>query len=243
MKASYSSFVRMAFGVWLLVFFLQSALAVKRLEFLAEQFGFLPPAVIQVMTMAGFLAALSFATGKAVRISSVVLLLSLHALLFAIPRFRTVVFPHISIVLVIFALYYQAGILSERKVWYLPLFLGIYAGFSVSGISKLFFGLWNNGEMVRGQCDLSLAATLGICENLPSARLALIVAVIEVASFPLVLLSRTRPLIWAVSTLLHFLIIFFVPQFSTRTGFFLVQLFLFDPAWMSSPPYAQRQTN
>lgn len=245
---SYFFWLRLLLGAWVLAFFAEALVFLDRFAYLAKLFSGVDAILFAVFMCVGFVASLAFLIGVQVRLSALTALIAMQFLIQAIPRFRIVPLPYISILLLVMTLFYQSsGLLgsrarlTDRKIWYLPLLLGIYAGFSVSGLSKLFFEPWKTGAMIGGQCELSMISSVmgpTFCNQLPREAMAYGIAWIEILSFPLALFPQTRPMIWLVSTILHLGTVFFVPQFPTRNGVFITQLFLFDPEWIRHRSFA-----
>ena len=99
--------MRVFLGIWLLFFFAESAGLMDRYKFVAGLFDNVPPLPFSIAIFVGLAASIAFIAGVWVRFSALAMLMALQLFLFAIPRFRIVAFPYISIMLLVTALFYR----------------------------------------------------------------------------------------------------------------------------------------
>lgn len=179
----------------------------------------------------GALASFSFAIGFFVSISALTILVCMQVSLFALPIIKEIQYPFFSILLVIFALAPKKPALH----WQRALFFSVYLGFTLSGISKLFYAGWFTGTAVKMLCLKSpLALSELFCAQPQWKYFAFFPLFVEVFSLPMALWPKTRLLTWSLNTLLHCLILFIIPLWPVSFGVLTMQLFLFEPSWLKT---------
>lgn len=184
----------------------------------------------------GFAAALAFATGAFTRVAAVPLILSYQLAIHAFPPARQLHVAYFSMMFLVYALFFEGPRFSFRggklaRGWRLPLLLAVYLGFTVSGLSKLFFPPWPHGTVIQMSCPVSpLARLFGghVCALIPMKLAAWLVLAFEILAFPLALFPRTRRLAWWLTTALHFGILALVNLPQISIGVLIFQLFLYE---------------
>jgi hypothetical protein len=110
--------------------------------------------------------------------------------------------------------------------------------YSYSGFYKLLTPAWKDGSALFWILQNPLSRENLFCRlmlELPSPclmGLTWMAAWLEFLYWPLALFRRTRPWIWTAMVMVHLALIFLMDFFWISWGMILVQLFLFDPAWI-----------
>ncbi len=112
--------------------------------------------------------------------------------------------------------------------------------YSYSGFYKLLTPAWKDGTALFWILQHPLSRENLFCRallGLPGPclmGLTWIVAWMEFLYWPLALFRRARPWVWTETILLHLALMLLMDFFWISWGMILVQLFLFDPAWLKS---------
>lgn len=223
-------FVRLVLAIQLVYLFGFLLLRQNEVEILLYESPINLP-TLTLVAILGALAALSFALGFFVSISALTIFVCMHVSLFALPIIKEIQYPYFSILLVIFAL-------APKKTplqWQRALFFAVYLGFTLSGISKLFYAGWFTGTAVKMLCLKSpLALSELLCAEPQWKYLAIFPLFVETASLPMALWPKTRLLTWTLNTLLHCAVLFIIPLWPVSFGVLSMQLFLFEPSWLKT---------
>lgn len=196
----------------------------------------LAPAVL--VGVAGALSGIWLLSGFGTRWAAVAALVVFLANFQLFSMMREVQCASISISLVVLALFYRGrgfreGALEEAAFWRPLLTLAAYLGFSLAGASKLFYlGAWLNGSALALLCERGWVGAWGGCALLPTVVLGYFTVGAELLSLPLALWKKTRPLAWALNTLVHLGALFVAGMPPVSLGMLLLQLLLLDPSWL-----------
>jgi hypothetical protein len=206
----------------------------------------IPAGGMTTLMFVGALASLTFAAGICTRISAFLQLVALVFFLHVFVWLYSVELVHMAFLLVIYGLFARPSSwfspwdceLEQKKIWFLPTFLVCYLGFSISGLSKSFYDGWFNGYVVDRLCQhhspLSILLGTDVCGHLPARPMGAFIVVAEVLTFPLAIWKSTRGLAWLLFTLVNVGAYLMVPFLAlVTTGMMIVQLFLFDPEWLT----------
>lgn len=146
---------------------------------------------------------------------------------------------YISLILLVFAFFGSAlgkkG--TTNSTWHSALFLAVYLGFSVSGLSKLFYEPWLNGEAIHYLFSTSQIGNMNgtlVGAFIPKTPMGYLVLFVEIMSLPLAIFKRTQPLAWVLNTALHLCIPIFLYVWPVSFGVLLMQMVLFDVRWFAS---------
>jgi len=161
----------------------------------------------------------------------------------ALPVPKEVQASYISLILLLYALFAKNNkhsrlmgtTFGEVSSWHLALFLAVYFGFSVSGLSKLFYQPWLNGEAINYICTTGQIGNLvgsSLCALLPKTLLGFFVLFIEIVALPMAIFKRTRPFAWLLNSSLHIFAPIFLYIWPVSFGVLLMQLVLFDKSWL-----------
>jgi hypothetical protein len=209
---------------------------------LGSQQGVLKALTLGVPIIAIILCALFF-LGIFVPLASLSLFLCYQFEFTFLPIPKEVQAAYISIILLLYTFFHKKtngfsclkSTLSDSSSWYLALFLAVYLGFSVSGLSKLFYEPWLNGKAISYFCTTSQIGILNntlLCSMVPKSLMGFIVLFVEITSLPLALFRKTRPVTWFLNTCLHLCIPFFLYVWPVSVGVLLMQMILFDSRWI-----------
>jgi hypothetical protein len=205
------------------------------------------PSAVSFLTWAaaiGTVAGLAFSIGLATRIAAFLSLILSLGFVSAFLWFASIELIHLQFIILLYILFGRQEtwfspfrfMLSERKIWYLPLFLVFYFGFSISGISKSLYEGWSNGYVVHFLCEahspLAEIAGTGACAYLPARISGIVILLCEILSFPLAIFKSTRFFAWILFTGVNLGAYAMIRLAPVTTGMMIVQLFLFDPAWL-----------
>ncbi|MGZ3706912.1 MAG: hypothetical protein ACXVA8_12865, partial [Bdellovibrionota bacterium] len=229
--------VRLAIGSLLFYFFFCRLLYAEEFFFLARGYHSVSSFDLALISWGGILFSALFFLGICTPISALGAFLFLQAADYALPVLRQVEHSYFSLLLLTFALFCRNTKLfsfSECRmvrhwVWRIPIFFAVYLGFSISGWSKVFYEGWFTGYAIEHLCSGSpVAWAIGqnFCSFIPAKALGIGVLLAETLSLPMAIFRRTRPLTWALNTMLHLGALFLVPLAPTSLGILAMQLFL-----------------
>jgi hypothetical protein len=161
---------------------------------------------LSLICVLGFLFSGLFAFGRFTKMSAVALILSSQIIFLIYFWFKETQWFLIGI-LVIHLLYGSKEGRFSTLFWRTPFFLAVYLGFTISGLSKLFYPGWWNGEVIFAVLTnhpVGPGWPVEFVELLPLRFIAYFTLAAETLSFPLALWPRTRRFAWWLNTLLHF---------------------------------------
>lgn len=250
---SKTSLVRMTLALYLAYFFISLILQKSLVENLVANTNNHLHWFIVLGPIVGTVLCLLFLLGVIVNYSAFGLFLCYQMGFILLPIPKEVQASYISIILLVFVLFHkkedQKKILNSQlnnsSQWYLCLFLAVYFGFTISGLSKVFYEPWLNGKAVDYFCTTSnIGNFMGsfLCALLPKTFLGYLVLFIEISSFPLALFKKTRPLTWILNTILHISIPIFLYVWPVSFGVLLMQILLLDPQWIKQRTQFLRTT-
>ena len=113
---------------------------------------------------------------------------------------------YVSFSLLIYALFAMKNGSMSTDFWRLPFLLAIYLGFTISGVSKLFYPGWWDGEVIYALLTSHIVGpgwSADFVRQLPTRGIAYLTIAIEGLSLPLALWARTRKTAWWLNTFLH----------------------------------------
>lgn len=164
-----------------------------------------PESLIWSICSAGFASAGLFAFGVRTRISALALFVCLQTLLLLYPWPKEI-HTYVSFSLLIYALFAMKNGSMSTDFWRLPFLLAIYLGFTISGVSKLFYPGWWDGEVIYALLTSHIVGpgwSADFVRQLPTRGIAYLTIAIEGLSLPLALWARTRKTAWWLNTFLH----------------------------------------
>ncbi len=133
---------------------------------------------------------------------------------------------------------------SQGKAWEFPgpiqevAWWVVGLSYSYSGFYKLLTPAWKDGSAMFWILQHPLSRENLFCRGLLEMPapclmgLTWTVAWLEFLYWPLSLIRRARPWLWTATILLHLALMFLMDFFWISWGMIMVQLFLFDPAWV-----------
>ncbi|MGZ3650600.1 MAG: hypothetical protein ACXVB9_12990 [Bdellovibrionota bacterium] len=241
--------VRILLGLFLAIYLFSNFLT-KREEIstLARYFHSSAWPGIELIPSLGILFSILFAAGVFQAASALgTLLILLYELLY-FPLIKEVSYPYLSVMLFIYFLFtkksayitFAKAELQGVRQWRLPLMICVYLGFTIAGISKLFYPGWLTGAPLEWLClNDRFSIEPASCGLLSWRVLSWFTLFAEVTSLPLALVPGCRPLTWTLNSLLHLGLLLVFNLYPISLTILLLQLFLFDPEWLSNWPFTR----
>jgi hypothetical protein len=198
--------VRFVIGAWMAHFFGSWIEHLPQTHAIFFEIRPVPLLILQFTCWLGFLVAAGYAFGVQTRALALVLLLLFNCIYLQYFWFKELPWSFIGILL-IQILYGDKNARFSTVYWRTPFLLAIYAGFTISGLSKLFYPGWYNGDVML---DVLTVHPVGpgwpreFVDLLPYRFIGYFTLATEILSLPLVLWKRTRLTGWWINTILHF---------------------------------------
>lgn len=137
---------------------------------------------------------------------------------------------------------------QNKPAWYMPgaLYWGMWVvfglTFSITGIAKLSSASWKTGEAVRLFLESPISFKWWLTDLLklsPNIFLRLqtwLVLYTHLLALPLILFSKTRKWLWAITVLIFASSLFVLQLTEVLLGMLLYLVFLFDKSWIKRDP-------
>ncbi len=237
------SFARLLMGLYLVYFFISLFEQGALINSLFSNSGAAESNLVWLLPAGGLILSLALFAGVFVKWSSLFVAVVFQLCFLSLPIPKEVQSSYITLALCIFALFsdnshnhfFLKTQLKDTTYWQWGLFAAVYFGFTISGLSKLFYSPWLDGQAMSFFCTQShignLTNTLA-CAALPKVATGYAVLFIEIFSLPLFLIKKTRALAWLLNTLLHIFIPIYLYVWPVSFGVLLIQILLFDPQWI-----------
>ena len=160
------------------------------------------------------------------------------------PFIRNPGMPYVGWVLLAIAIISWWNQPKDNRSWSVPapIFWWAWAllglGYSLSGIHKLGSPSWQDGSALFYLLENPLSRPgfiASLLQALPPILLKIqtwLVLALELLSFPLMLISLTRPWIWLALSLMHVGIMLSVDFVDLTMGMLIIHLFVFDERWL-----------
>lgn len=198
--------VRIVVGAWMAHFFGSWLDHLSQTHAIFFAIRPVPIWILWVTCITGLVAAAAFAFGRFAKTSAALMIVCSQIIFLTYFWFKEIQWYFIGILL-LSILYGEKQGRFSTTYWRLPFLLAIYLGFTISGLSKLFYSAWWDGEImlaVLTNHPVGPGWPIEFVQILPYRLIGYFALAAEILSFPLALWPRTRLLAWWINTILHF---------------------------------------